>query len=304
MHSPDSQTSSPRLLTWTIGAVLLSFTLVTVSPGCAEQEQRCTFDSECRVGSSCVQGSCYQECTSDEECTSSGASSTCVTIDRGTDTSQQLSVCAPEDRANKEYTPNATTMSCEEDQICKDLFRDERARCSILATCIIPPEEHAILLTPTSNELPVEIVRAYMEDEAGEYLGALRVDRYQSGGEPLSGEEQPPMEWNHEPPIICDQERPLEAMTLEAPEGFARLGLFMDEGRELFQKDWRVVLVQRADACPDLDGSSAVNVEVLLCIGLSGDPFSPEEQCTRELTVERREAPAGPGLEAVVTFTP
>lgn len=276
-----------------------SWLLLTM--GCAEYQARCTFDSECSREARCVQGSCYQECLSDEECDASGEGNSCMTLDRGPDASQQFSICAPPDFTEIDTRANAATRTCEEDQPCQELFRDARARCGILSTCIIPPEEHAILITVRHDEgsRPVELVSAHVEDEHGVRLGSLMIDVYRSGQSEHQSDDAPD-KWNQEPPLTCPA--PAQSLILDGQESLARLGLVTPSGRLLLEEGWRVVLVERADVCTDPDGILAADVEISLCVGLAGDAFSPEEQCTRTLATMQREEPTMGGLEAIISF--
>ncbi len=294
LHDPDKDVTMlktfayPHRLSQAVTAALLwGIALV----GCGDfSPGECTFDSECGVGSRCIQQSCYEECTTDEECAS--ASRTCQAVDRGGETAQSITVCAGGSEFISPNTSPGDTM-CEEDEVCQQAFLDDRARCSLLGSCIIPAEKHAILITDRSmrGQPGAELFLVQLEppsSQSTEEVLTLAVESYEPL-EPLLSEV--PEGWNL-PADLSDtmqmcvtdpQERP--TLPLGGNGGQVRLVAQDAKGaRQLLSRGWRVVVIERGTACVDTEFDDPIDVS--LCVSLDGDALDNDTQCDRMLVTQ------------------
>lgn len=249
--------------------------------------------------SRCIQQSCYEECDTDEDC-SGNLEMSCQSVDRGGQTDQSINVCATTEFLIVNNEPGNTM--CEEDEVCRQVFLDDRARCSLLGSCIIPAEEHALLLTDRSmrGQPGAELLAVYLEPPSSSPEAAIKltVESYLPI-EPLTGDI--PEGWNTTHMLDATQMcvanvEDTSALALGGDGGTLRLFAQDTQGaRQLLTEGWSVVIIERGPACVDTE--IADPIEIALCVSLAGDELDNTGQCTRILP------PQGEGrTTAVISF--
>ena len=264
-------------------ALLIALGMLPTSCGVASAP--CTFDSECGAQRRCVAQRCYSECEGDESCAEINEAATCQAIDRGEELSQTFNVCAVEDLSS---SPPDVKARCEEDQFCRELLADERARCGLLERCLIPAEQHALWVVDLSDGQRggAALLGAYLLDERGEWIAPLEIESY-SPRQPADGEEAPsgwppPREALDEAGECAMEGEPIEALGLGGEGGSVRLFYRDDEGqRGLLEAGWQVVIIERGASCGAEERDDAYAIK--LCLGLEGDERDDTSQCERTL---------------------
>lgn len=257
--------------------------LITLHAACLGTSlgQNCVFDSECGPSQRCVQSICYQECTSDDQCAQDEEES-CQSQDRGGDGAQDIAVCIQDNDIIATETNHET--SCTENSECQERLNDERARCGILSTCIIPPEEHTIIVEDlsTRGQPGAEILTAYLEDQQGTLLDTLTIQAY-TPVEPLTSEGAQDFAWLSPHHMTCNTTS--TALALGGQSGELELAYLNAQGRKsTLEEGWSIVVHEKGSQCDESEPNDPL--QIMLCVTLTGDPFTKDRCRVLDTTLQ------------------
>lgn len=261
-------------------------------PSCSGLASMCTVDADCGPEEACVEQICRTRCASNEDCAEEdelepGAQITCRPITRPEEPDEAINVCAPPETDSPEEN-NDSPQACQSNAECVERLGEMRARCSVVNTCILAPDEHSVLIRdagspgPADAEAGVELLALWVEDDTGARLGWGVLEAY----EPAGGQDpSPPMGALDGSPVELDPEATCVADPAQAPAlrlggagGTARVSFLDAQGRRLLlEEGWQIVVLERGPDCHE--DEVADEYEVSLCVSQADGAFEEQTQC-------------------------
>ena len=256
---------------------LLLLTLIFF--GCGDETGGpCGFDSNCPTNQACVTAFCRPLCRNDSDCRdiqlpdeNAQGPALCRPFIRVTISQVPINVCAPKEEVS--ITP---PDECTTDQQCINQLDNDHARCSLLNTCIVPPEVTSILLRDQSTT-GATILGVQLE-RSGQTFATHLIEDYTPAGQlspppPISLPDQPTL-----PPLSCPTP-PARHAPLGGQGGQLRLHFKQPDGQRIaLQRGDRVVVFEQGSQCTADQTDEAI--QAFLCTSRAGDrPQSDDTQC-------------------------
>ena len=265
-------------------SVLYATTLVAlVMTSCAGMNAAsCQFDTDCGTNSACIESQCYARCVTDEDCgvePGSVSSIACRAVTPKDGEQESFGICASDDVTNN--TPDS--QQCSSNAECVSALDNENARCSLLNTCIIAPNEHAILIEDLSAPPGAELLAVWVADSSGATQGWGVSEDYAPSNDAESDaifDGSPAQLSPDETCVMTPSEG--EGVMLGGEGGTIRVYFVDEQGARLsLQPGWTVHVIERGANCAETEVSNEYRAK--LCVSVAGDPIDSSSQCATPL---------------------
>lgn len=260
----------------------LSLTALSMM-SCADMNAAsCRFDTDCGTNSACIESQCYTRCVTDQDCgvePGSVSSIACRAVSPDGGEQESFGVCASDDITD--ITPGS--QQCSTDAECTNALENENARCSLLNTCIIAPNEHAILIEDASAPPGAELLAVWVTDPSGVTQGWGIAEDYAPSHDATSDMLFDGSRVQLDPQETCVANASSAVGVMLGGVGGTIRVYFVDEqgARLTLQPGWKVQIIERGSNCAETENSDEYRVK--LCVSVAGDPIDSPRQCATPL---------------------